>query len=223
MAGISLLAGLLGTFLLGSVQAEVLTVPAEGPITSPFGWRSDPFTGGPRFHSGVDIGAPMNAPVFAPQHATVLYTGPYGGYGNVVVLEHPGQLFSLYGHLSQPLVQAGQQVVPGEAIGLVGSTGRSTGPHLHFEVYEPRQYLDPMQYLATIFSGGQPIAQQPAPRAKPQSQLSSILQTQSQDKSLALYPARSTAGKTSQTSKKGGKPMWTVQLVQGNNVKMVQF
>lgn len=108
-----------------------LTSPA--PTTSGFGWRTHPITGSRRFHSGVDIGAPTGAPVVAVGSGTIVSSGWLGGYGKAIVIQHNGVQQTLYGHLSEIFVQAGQQIEQGTVIGRVGSTGNSTGPHLHFE------------------------------------------------------------------------------------------
>lgn len=88
-----------------------------------------------------------------------MYSGNYKGYGNVVVLNHGNSLYTVYGHNSQLLVQAGQSVYRGQTISLVGSTGRSTGPHLHFEVHYKQQYLNPVTYLSYLQQSGPMIAQ----------------------------------------------------------------
>jgi murein DD-endopeptidase MepM/ murein hydrolase activator NlpD len=103
------------------------------PITSRFGWRTHPITGSRRFHAGVDIGAPMGAPVVATGSGTIVSAGWNGGYGKAIVIQHNGVQQTLYGHLSEIFVQPGQQIEQGTVIGRVGSTGNSTGPHLHFE------------------------------------------------------------------------------------------
>ncbi len=108
-----------------------LTSPA--PITSSFGWRTHPITGTRRFHSGVDIGAPMGAPVVAAGSGTIVSAGWVGGYGKAIIIQHNGVQQTLYGHLSEVFVQPGQRIEQGTVIGRVGSTGNSTGPHLHFE------------------------------------------------------------------------------------------
>ncbi len=110
-----------------------LSIPAE--ITSVFGWRLHPISGTWRFHSGTDIGAPLGTPVLAAFSGRVSMADWLGGYGLTIVLSHnKGTQETLYGHLSAIYVQPGQWVDQGSAIGLVGSTGNSTGPHLHFEV-----------------------------------------------------------------------------------------
>lgn len=110
-----------------------LSIPA--PITSAFGWRIHPALGSSRFHSGTDLGAPMGTPVVAALAGQVSVANFLGGYGLAVVLQHEkATKETLYGHLSEILVKEGEEVKQGEVIGLVGSTGLSTGPHLHFEV-----------------------------------------------------------------------------------------
>jgi murein DD-endopeptidase MepM/ murein hydrolase activator NlpD len=107
------------------------------PITSLFGWRTHPITGGRNFHSGIDFGAPMGTPVLAAYAGQVAISDWLGGYGLTVVLEHAeGTAETLYGHLSELFVKEGEEVKQGDVIGLVGSTGNSTGPHLHFELRE---------------------------------------------------------------------------------------
>jgi Peptidase family M23 len=134
--------------LSAHAAAALRFAPTGGTITSEFGWRTDPFNQSKRFHAGLDIAAPTGTPVFAPEKATVFYSGNYKGYGNLVVLRHTRQgIYTLYGHNSKILVQQGQTVVAGQPIALVGSTGRSTGAHLHFEVHYNKQYMNPVDYL----------------------------------------------------------------------------
>ena len=123
--------------------------PASGPITSPFGYRSDPYagSGSSEFHTGLDIGAPMGSTVTATAAGTVIYAAWYGGYGNAIIIDHGNGVSSLYGHLSQIFVSDRQEVQQSQAIGAVGSTGRSTGPHLHFEIRINGQPVDPASRL----------------------------------------------------------------------------
>jgi len=111
-----------------------LSIPA--PVTSTFGWRVHPLTGTSTFHQGTDLGAPMGTPVIAVNSGQVAIADWMGGYGLAVVLQHNPSQETLYGHMSQLFVQPGQWVEQGTVIGLVGSTGNSTGPHLHFEIRE---------------------------------------------------------------------------------------
>lgn len=112
-----------------------LAIPA--PITSAFGWRVHPISGDQRFHSGTDIGAPMGTPVLAAYAGRVAIADLMGGYGLAVTLDHnQGTQQTLYGHLSEIFVKPGDAVQQGDVIGRVGSTGNSTGPHLHFEFHQ---------------------------------------------------------------------------------------
>jgi murein DD-endopeptidase MepM/ murein hydrolase activator NlpD len=112
-----------------------LAIPA--PITSLFGWRQHPIFGDRRFHAGTDLGAPEGTPVLATKDGEVYIADYLGGYGLTVILRHEdGTLETRYAHLSQILVRPGETIKQGEVVGLVGSTGNSTGPHLHFELRE---------------------------------------------------------------------------------------
>lgn len=118
-------------------------------ITSNFGYRKDPFTYRPSFHSGIDLGARKGEPVFATADGTVIRTGSDRSRGNHIQLEHAGGLRTWYMHLSKIQVKTGDTVSQGDIIGLVGSTGRSTGPHLHYEVVKNGKSIDPRPYLQT--------------------------------------------------------------------------
>lgn len=131
----------------GGFAPGALRMPASGPITSPFGWRVHPIYGDRRLHAGIDIGAPQGAPVVAAAGGTVVIAGTQGGYGNAVVIDHGGGLATLSAHLSRISVRVGQQVDAAQQVGAVGSTGNSTGPHLHFEVRLNGAPVDPMPYL----------------------------------------------------------------------------
>jgi murein DD-endopeptidase MepM/ murein hydrolase activator NlpD len=111
----------------------IYPLASPAPLTSSYGWRTHPITGSRRFHSGLDIGAPMGAPVVAAGSGTIISSGWFGGYGKAIVIQHNGVQQTLYGHLSEVFVQPGQRIEQGMVIGRVGSTGNSTGPHLHFE------------------------------------------------------------------------------------------
>jgi murein DD-endopeptidase MepM/ murein hydrolase activator NlpD len=121
--------------------------PVTGTITSPFGWRSNPFGGAPEFHQGLDIAAPTGTTVTAAAAGTVIMAQWYGGYGNYILIDHGGGYSTGYGHLSAIYVSVGQSVQRGQAIGAVGSTGQSTGPHLHFEVRIGGKPVDPAPRL----------------------------------------------------------------------------
>ncbi|HKX18523.1 MAG TPA: peptidoglycan DD-metalloendopeptidase family protein [bacterium] len=127
-----------------SLMAGTVAWPVSGPITSGFGWRIDPFIHRRALHTGIDIAASMGAPVEAAANGTVLYVGWMTGYGNVVVLDDGNGVSTVYAHLSSYLVHVGQSVTRGEVIARVGSTGWSTGPHLHFEVRQDGQPVDPL-------------------------------------------------------------------------------
>ncbi|HEX4013073.1 MAG TPA: peptidoglycan DD-metalloendopeptidase family protein [Candidatus Cybelea sp.] len=127
--------------------AGAFSWPVTGTITSPFGWRSNPFGGSPEFHQGLDIAAPSGTTVTAAAGGTVIMAQWYGGYGNYILIDHGGGYSTGYGHLSAMYVAAGQAVQRGQAIGAVGSTGQSTGPHLHFEVRIGGKPVDPAPRL----------------------------------------------------------------------------
>ena len=120
--------------------------PVSGPITSPFGYRTHPIFGNQSFHSGVDIGASSGTSVAAAGSGTVISAGWNGGYGNCVIIDMGNGVSSLYGHLSSVYVSSGQTVSAGQSIGAVGSTGNSTGPHLHFEMRSYGTAVNPYNY-----------------------------------------------------------------------------
>lgn len=123
--------------------------PVAGWLTSAFGNRRDPFTGGSDFHPGLDISANRGDQVLAPATGTVTMASWNGAYGNMVVLEHGYGIVTKYGHLSRFGVMAGQQVNRGDVIGFVGSTGRSTSAHLHYEIWVNGKLTNPMRLLAS--------------------------------------------------------------------------
>jgi len=125
----------------------VLAYPMRAPVTSLFGWRRHPIFGVRKFHSGVDLGGPNRGAVQAADSGNVLYTGSYGGYGKVVILSHGKGMATLYAHLSGVAVNTGSNVSKGQLIGYEGTTGFSTGPHLHFEVRINGKPNNPLQYL----------------------------------------------------------------------------
>ncbi|MHB8464191.1 MAG: M23 family metallopeptidase [Acidimicrobiales bacterium] len=146
------------TALLQSLSVPTGDVPAAGdgtlalpvpgaPITQRFGPNSDPFTGVAGFHPGVDFGASTGTPIQAPADGTVVYAGEESGYGNYTCIDHGKNVATCYGHQSAILVKLGDHVRRGQVIGLVGSTGYSTGPHLHFEVRVGGTPVDPLPWL----------------------------------------------------------------------------
>jgi murein DD-endopeptidase MepM/ murein hydrolase activator NlpD len=122
--------------------------PVAGWLTSSFGTRKDPFTHGPDFHPGLDISADYGVPVLATADATVTSAGSNGAYGNMVTLDHGFGIVTKYGHMSRIAVTPNQQVKRGDVIGYVGSTGRSTGAHLHYEIWMNGRLTNPMTLLA---------------------------------------------------------------------------
>ena len=122
--------------------------PVAGWLTSSFGNRRDPITKDPDFHPGLDISADYGQPVLASGDATVEAAGPNGAYGNMVILDHGYGIVTKYGHLSRFAVTGGQRVKKGDVIGYVGSTGRSTGSHLHYEIWMNGRLTNPMTLLA---------------------------------------------------------------------------
>jgi hypothetical protein len=121
--------------------------PVKGWVTSGFGPRVSPFTEKPAWHDGLDIGAAANAPVHAPAQGRVTTVGTDPKLGNLVKVDHGFGIETLYGHLAKALVKEGQRVKRGEVVGLVGSTGLATGPHLHYMVKVHGQAFDPVKYI----------------------------------------------------------------------------
>ena len=121
--------------------------PAPGRVTSGFGVRRDPLSGDAKFHSGIDLATPSGTPVRAVADGRVVESGRRGGYGNVVVVDHGGGVTSLYAHNAELLRPVGARVEAGAPLALSGSTGRSTGPHVHFEVRKGGVPVDPRAFL----------------------------------------------------------------------------
>ena len=130
-------------------QARVPSAwPVSGEVTDTYGVRRNPFGGGSsEFHDGLDIATAWGTPVAAAGDGTVSFSGAKNGYGNVVILDHGNGLSTVYGHLSRVETEAGRVVRRGERIGRVGLTGRSTGPHLHYEVRMGETPVSPSNYL----------------------------------------------------------------------------
>ncbi|ACK42380.1 MULTISPECIES: murein hydrolase activator EnvC family protein [Dictyoglomus] len=129
-------------------QKGKLSWPVIGGITSGFGMRRHPLLGGaPLFHTGIDISASYGTPIRAAASGRVIFAGWYGGYGNMIIIDHGGKISTVYGHLSKIVVKVGEEIAEGDVIGYVGSTGLSTGPHLHFEVRINGDPVDPLTWL----------------------------------------------------------------------------
>ncbi len=121
---------------------------STGYISSGFGERVDPFTGGEEFHEGIDFAAPQGTQIHAVAAGIVTWAGPRGGFGNMVQIDHGNGYATRYGHAYKVLVHVGETVQRGDVIGLVGNTGRSTGPHVHFEVLKNGREVDPARFVA---------------------------------------------------------------------------
>ena len=121
--------------------------PVRGYLSATFGNRLDPFTGRPDFHPGIDISTPIGTKVVAPADGIVISCGLSGGYGNAIIIDHGYGVVSRYGHLEGFNVHPGQKVHRGEVIAFVGNTGRSTGPHLHYEVWVREQAQNPIHFI----------------------------------------------------------------------------
>jgi len=139
-----------------SLQADRLALtptlaPSIGVLTAGFGMRNDPFTGQREFHTGIDISTPTGNRVYAPANGTVVRVGWDKGYGRIVQVSHGYGMTTLFGHLSTARVMEGQRVRRGDLLALVGSTGRSTGPHLHYEVHLEGKPVNPLEYVLNAF------------------------------------------------------------------------
>ncbi|MGH7661785.1 MAG: murein hydrolase activator EnvC family protein [Vulcanimicrobiaceae bacterium] len=142
----ALLSGQVPPPIVGAPGA--LMWPASGPISSPYGMRTNPVNGRFLMHTGIDIAVEMGTTVVAAAGGRVISAGwNDGGYGNMIIIDNGGNMSTLYAHLSQIFVGADQEIKEGQAIGAAGSTGHSTGPHLHFEVRIDGKPVDPMSYL----------------------------------------------------------------------------
>ena len=130
----------------GATGSMMWPCPSCHTITSPFGWRYHPIYQTQKYHSGVDIGASYGATIVAADGGTIITAGTVSGYGNCVVINHGNGITTLYGHMSSIAVRVGQKVSKGQTIGYVGSTGNSTGPHLHWEVTVNGVRQNPLNY-----------------------------------------------------------------------------
>ena len=140
--------------------AALISPVTHATITQPFGCTTleiEPWSAecaGHHFHSGIDLAGPLGTPIYAATAGTVTLRRERGGYGLYILLTRDSRLSTLYGHLEWPLVQAGDVVAAGQAIALMGSTGNSTGPHLHFEVRIAGVPVDPLPLLEKLKGGG---------------------------------------------------------------------
>jgi murein DD-endopeptidase MepM/ murein hydrolase activator NlpD len=125
--------------------------PVHGLLGNGYGWRRDPFTGMRDFHQGLDLVAPLGTKVVAPADGIVTRVGQSGGFGNSIFISHGYGIITRYGHLSAYNVKVGQRVKRGDVIAMVGSTGRSTGPHLHYELLVHQRNVDPIKYILEEF------------------------------------------------------------------------
>jgi murein DD-endopeptidase MepM/ murein hydrolase activator NlpD len=138
--------------LLDRMKSEARRLPIANPapgrsISSTFGVRKDPLLGTPAMHSGMDFRAPLGSPARVTAAGTVVKAGWSGGYGRLVEVEHAGGFTTRYGHLSKILVKEGDSLAAGDIVGKVGSSGRSTGPHLHYEVRRKGDAIDPLRFI----------------------------------------------------------------------------
>ncbi len=121
--------------------------PVDGRVTSEFGVRRDPITGAPKFHGGIDVAAPPGTPIHAVAEGEVVFSGRRGPAGNLVTIRHDDGTVTSYAHAARTLVAVGQKVAAGDVVATVGSSGRSTGPHVHFSVRRDGQLVDPEEFL----------------------------------------------------------------------------
>lgn len=138
----------------GTEQGAGIAIPSVQPVhhlsfTSNFGIRTDPFRGTAAMHAGVDIPGPTGTPIYATADGVISHSGRQGGYGNMIEINHGKGIATRYGHLSTLLVAENTRVKRGQLIGLMGSTGRSTGPHLHYEVRIDGHAVNPVPFLTT--------------------------------------------------------------------------
>jgi LysM repeat protein len=139
--------GSLSAWDRATLIGTIFNAPVKGRLTSRMGFRPDPFTGKMAYHAGIDIANSVGTPVRAAQYGRVTFSGYRGNYGKTVIVAHPQGYETCYAHLHKIYVRRGQAVQQGEKIGLLGNTGRSTGPHLHFEVHQKGKLLDPLKLV----------------------------------------------------------------------------
>ena len=134
------------------LSGPIVTVPSRMPVeharlSSDYGTRTHPVLGRRMGHKGIDLAAPTGTPIYATADGTISRAGPFSSYGNYVSIEHGGKIQTRYAHMSRVAVATGEKVKKGDIIGYVGSTGRSTGPHLHYEVRIDGQAVNPVPYM----------------------------------------------------------------------------
>ena len=133
--------------IAGDPNSETFLRPGNGGVTDDYGPRINPVTGEAGFHAGVDLGDPYGAPVYASKTGVVVYSGWISGYGNTIIIDHGSGVQTLYAHNSSLLFGVGDSVNRGQTIAYVGSTGMSTGPHIHWEIRINGQHINPMPYV----------------------------------------------------------------------------
>lgn len=143
---------------MDALESGLASIPQVAPahvayVSSSYGYRADPFTGGAAFHAGLDFPGPMGSPIYAAAKGRVTFVGQKSGYGNCVEVTHGNGLMTRYGHLSGFRAHVGQEVEAGALIAAMGSTGRSTGPHLHFEVRVNDRPVNPRPFLEAARNG----------------------------------------------------------------------
>ena len=149
----SLLPDPLSAIALPDARARfLLRMPADGRISSPFGWRRDPIDGSRRFHAGLDIANLRSSRVVAAAPGRVVHAGAMAGCGLAVEIDHGGGLSTRYCHLDRIVARAGRRIAAGATLGLMGDTGRSTAPHLHFQLSIDGRPLDPAPFLWLAFA-----------------------------------------------------------------------
>jgi murein DD-endopeptidase MepM/ murein hydrolase activator NlpD len=126
---------------------ELFKYPIRGRLTSPFGWRNDPISGVRRYHNAVDLAAPQGTRINAAQDGTITKVGYNATYGNFVIIDHGGGYQTMYAHMHRVSVKRGARISQGNKIGEVGTTGYSTGPHLHFSIYKNNKPINPLEFL----------------------------------------------------------------------------
>ena len=155
------------------ISQTLVAVPVRKPVigevdmSSPFGMRMDPFMGRPAIHTGIDLRGDIGEPARATATGKVTIAGREGGYGNMVEINHGNGLATRYGHLSKIDVKVGQLVRIGEVIGQIGSTGRSTGPHLHYETRINGEAVDPQKFLRAGYDWATYKLFAPTPHPRP--------------------------------------------------------